>query len=251
MAIMVYGIFISGARSALIMLCLSLLIAVWRSRKTMLPFVVVLLCIGGYQLVTGGDDPITGDRFHRLFEKGAVWGRFATPFVATWNQFTDSPMGYGLGSSSLGIPFFMMEKLTSNNTAFHMAEGDLPCLVTDMGLLGIIFFLSMIGSALVMVVRSVGQLKDTQAHPLAIGCLSILVPTIIACPLGSPFLGIPSGPMVWFFLGTIQKISSFPGDAGVEPTPGRPPGVAGKKLFYHRPDTPVDEPEKFHRHRGA
>ena len=231
---MCYGIILSGSRSPVVHMALTVGLIAWYRRNLAIPVLaggaVYLALVWANEFTMGA----AGERFATLADKDVLGGRFAVPFLSAYASLVEAPLGTGLGTSSYSIPFFLVASL--GRSIFRGAEGDLCCVAVDMGIIGVILFYRILWYVGVTTYRCLRQAaaRDDFMVPLAV--TSAILPTVIASPVGSPFLGIPTGALTWFFVGCMLKLHTLaetvdpPAAAAPPPVPPGPP----KRFLYRR-----------------
>ena len=129
---MCYGLVLSGARSALVMLGMGFATIAWYRRRlqTFLLIPAMLLFALNYGInKTGGG---ASERYESLLDKETVLLRMAIPTIIGWNSLKENPLGYGLGKSGYSVPFFLSGR--TGYSDFKAADGDLGCLMIEMGI---------------------------------------------------------------------------------------------------------------------
>ena len=202
---MAYGIILSGSRTSLVMMASGLVYTSWYRRNLLTYLVVPTLIVIGFtvgQDKTGGDST---DRFLTLLDPMVIFGRIYIVFDPTLRSLMEYPLGSGLGRSGNGIPFVLVRRLS--NFEFRGVDGEVGRLVVDMGLIGIAVYAYLMISGAADAIRNMSKLRDT---PLAVvgvpaGAMFLIALSIVFT--GSPFLSIPTGPLFWFFLGALERLT--------------------------------------------
>jgi hypothetical protein len=227
---MAYALMLTGARSALVTLGIGFVIAAWYRRK----FQTFVLIPGVIYLATKWAAAYTGgaalERYATLLNPDTVWYRFLNPVLVAWLSFLDNPIGGGLGKSGYSVPFFLWGRTGYTETI--PGEGDLPCLVIEMGVVGVVVFVRVLYITCRTVYEALRRLQNTPVSSLALASAACVILAVVAFPIGSPFLGIPTGALTWFFVGTLQKLSDQhqPEAAPVPATNAAAP--SGKRFLY-------------------
>jgi len=221
-----WGIALSGARSALIMLGVGFAVIAWHRRKfqtfIIIPAALLFALHYGMEQTEGS----AGERFETLLDKETVLMRLLIPTRIGWESILDNPIGHGLGKSSYSVPFFLVGRTGYSN--FKTADGDLGALMIEMGILGLIFFGRVLWTAAKTVYDILIKLRDSPIATVGLACAACIAISIMIFPIGSPFLGIPTGALTWFFLGTLQKLAADE----IAATPART-GIKTDKRFLH------------------
>lgn len=202
--IMSYGVILSGARSALSGLMVGLAFAIWYRRGSILatitPFVIVICLAAG--IAWQGTSAM--ERFTTLFDLDVVLNRLRIVFEPAWESLSKYPLGDGLGRSGHGVPviFYGMHR----DFEFRGIDGDTGRMAVDMGFPGLIIFVAL---AVVGLTDSFTWMRKLRGSPLGLvglpaGAMFILA--ALQLSYGSPFLGIPGGMLLWFFLGSMRRL---------------------------------------------
>jgi len=224
-----YAMILTGTRSALVMFGVGASVIAWHRRRLL---TLLLVGLALYLALHFGAKSTAGastERFGSLLESGIVSERVMMPVITAWNAFCDRPFGGGLGKTGYSVPFILYGR--TGYTDFRLAEGDLPCLVVEMGLVGLLLFLRVLWAAARLVYEALNRPRDPAVDTVALGSAAIVTLAIISFPVGSPFLGIPTGALTWFFVGTLHRLLATPTSPAnaVDPPP---PGPV--KHFLHR-----------------
>jgi hypothetical protein len=143
--------------------------------------------------------------------------------------------GGGLGRSGHSVPMFLAQRVDFRG--YESADGDLGRLMIEMGIIGLVAFGILMYRCLKLVYDSLEGLRDTEVSTVGLASGGCVVMAIISIPSGSPFLGIPMGALVWFFVGTLQKLTDEYQRGTLEGISAKPevePVTAPKKIFRHR-----------------
>ncbi|MDX1952942.1 MAG: hypothetical protein SFY81_12240 [Verrucomicrobiota bacterium] len=225
-----YGLVLSGARSALIMMGVGFATIAWQRRRlqtlVLLPAIIFLGIHFGVTK-TGGK---AVERYGTLLETQTIADRLYYPTWIGWQSIKENPLGNGLGKSGYSVPFFLSGKLGYKD--FKTADGDLGCLMIEMGIPGVIVFCWLLWTILKALFNDLNQLKDTPLASIALACAGCIVIAIVIFPIGSPFLGIPTGALTWFFLGTLEKLTR----QSASQVPMQPKVSPEKRFLYYHPE---------------
>ncbi|MGZ5545981.1 MAG: hypothetical protein ACXWIU_15045, partial [Limisphaerales bacterium] len=80
------------------------------------------------------------------------------------------------------------------------------------------------------------QLRETPVATVALASAASMIIAVMIFPIGSPFLGIPTGALTWFFLGTLQKLAA--GEVSgvkIEKDTTAQAAYPAKRFLYYRP----------------
>jgi hypothetical protein len=231
---MAYGLLLTGARSALVTLGVGFALAAWYHRKFrtffLLPLAIYLAMRWAAEYTKGA----ALERYGTLLQTEQVWHRFLNPAIVALYAFADNPIGGGLGKSGYSVPFFLVGRTGYQDTS--PGEGDLSCLVIEMGVVGVAAFLRVLYVACKAGYDALIRLRGTPVASLALASAACVLLAVVAFPIGSPFLSIPTGALTWFFAGTLQKLSHDYQASPPAPAPAQaPPTPSGKRFLYSRP----------------
>ena len=197
-----YGMVLSGSRSAVIIAVTgcAVLLAV---RRKLLPGLVILGVIGAGVVMasqaTGGG---VLDRLATL-NVGNIFYRFWWPTYLGLDFMLGHPLGGGLGKTGFS-PTFLLYR--SNYTDYLAPDGDLGRLMVEFGVLGIILFGRLSWNAAKLMFETVKLTYDLPSGSLILAAATNLWISIAFVGVGSPFVGIPMGVLVWFFVGAAQRL---------------------------------------------
>jgi hypothetical protein len=232
--LMCYAIMLSGARTSFISLGLGLIVIAWY-RRNFQNFVIIPAAIYvALKIAASVTAGAASDRFSSLLKIGEVVERVFIPTYLGWNFMMDHLFGGGLGKSGYSVPFVFVQKL--NYTDRYWVDGDLGCLMIEMGIIGLLFFGRLIWAAVKTAYTSLDRLRDTPVSTVALASAACLVLALGHFPIGAPFLSIPMGAMVWFFLGTLQKLSDEHQEQPLTQTETTTAAATpAKNYLYYRP----------------
>ncbi len=202
---MAYGIILSGSRTSLMMMASGLIYTSWYRRNIMTYLVVPAMIIAAFtfgQEKTGGDSM---DRFLTLLDPSVIWGRIFIVLSPSMSSIMDYPLGGGVGRSGNGIPFVLVRMFAWFD--FRGIDGEVGRLVVDMGLLGLIVYAYLMLSGASDAIRNMSKLRDTPLSVIGVPAGAMFLIALSIVFTGSPFLAIPSGPLFWFFLGALEKLT--------------------------------------------
>ena len=231
-----YALVRTGARSALMSLIFGFLIIAWHRRNFFNWVFVPALIVAALKLAALATGGSAADRFATLLELDVIYHRASIPTMIGWDYMMDDHLlGGGLGRSGHSVPGFLSTKV--GYTGYVFADGDLGRLMIDMGVLGLLFFGRLLFVVLKEGLRALQEVQDTPVSTVALASAACIVMAVAALPSGSPFLGIPMGALVWFFLGTLMKLRDGhqSGEFVEAPTSQPEPAPPSAKHFLHRP----------------
>jgi hypothetical protein len=201
--VMVYALILTGARSGMLQLIAGILFAVWYRRGglsfILLPIIFTIAWKAGNAATSG----VSTDRFATLMEADTIWWRVWIVVGPSIDALLDAPFGTGLGSSSHGVPMFLMPRLKY----FRPIDGDLGHMAVDMGILGLASVIWLFYNCARSAYSWMGRLRDTTVTVIALPSGIFMILSLFTFPIGTPFLGIPYGTLLWFFLGALSRMS--------------------------------------------
>ncbi len=201
-AVMVYALILTGARSGMLQLIAGILFAVWYRRGGLgfifLPVILTIAWKAGSAATSG----VSTDRFATLMESDTIWWRFWIVLGPSIDALLDAPFGTGLGSSSHGVPMFLMARMKSSRPI----DGDLGHMAVDMGILGLASLFWLFYHCSRSAFSWMKRLRDTSITVVALPSGIFMILSLFSFPIGTPFLGIPYGTLLWFFLGALSRM---------------------------------------------
>lgn len=230
-----YAMLKSGARSALISFGVGFAVIAWY-RRNFFNLIILPVAVGiAIKLVAVSTGGSAGERFMSIFKFEEVYSRISIPTQVGWNYMSDGHwFGGGLGRSGHSVPMFLASRV--NFREYESADGDLGRLMIEMGVIGMFAFGAVMWQCLKLVYHSLEELRDTDVSTVGLASGGCVVMAIISIPSGSPFLGIPMGALVWFFVGTLQKLTEEHRKGSLQ-DPSKPVmPAAPMKHFRYRPE---------------
>ncbi len=202
---MAYGIILSGSRTSMIMMAMGFILTAWY-RRNILQYIlapaVAFFAFKAGSIYTGGDSL---NRFSGLINPEELYGRLYIVFYPMMSALIDNPFGGGLGMSGHGVPFALINQL--GGFRFRGVDGDIGRLGVDMGIIGIGVFLWLLIAGALDAYRNMKQLRDTPLTIVGVPAGAMFIIAVIIMPTGSPFLAIPGGALLWFFLGALERLT--------------------------------------------
>ncbi len=222
----------SGSRSALISVVFGFALIAWYRRNlqnfVLIPACIVLALKLGSTFMGGS----TTERYSALLNMQEVYARNAIPTSIGWEYMSENLLGGGLGKSTYSVPAFISARANYSDWVF--CDGDLGRLMIELGVPGLIFFGMLIWAALKTTFQSLNEIRDASAETVGLASGACIIMSLGSFPSGSPFLGIPMGALVWFFLGTLQKISETHTRGRMVPGEAAAPSPVSTKHFLYR-----------------
>lgn len=202
---MAYGVVLSGSRTSMVMMATGLIFTAWYRRNVLQYIFAPALAAAAFKFgenSTGGDSL---DRFGTLLDPQQFIGRLYIVISPTIESLTDHPLGGGLGRSGHGLPASLASKL--QGVELRMVDGDMGRLAVDMGLVGIFVFVGLLTAAVMDAFRNMKGLRDTPLTVVGVPAGAMFMIAVVTVPTGSPFLSIPNGALLWFFLGALERLT--------------------------------------------
>lgn len=199
-----YGIILSGSRSSLLMLIIGLMLFVSLIRRIRLPVVTVLIIgtVIGMSTIKINDSLKT--RFLTLLDPETLFLRVWIVIFPGWVELSQRPLGWGLGRSTHGVPSSLLHLF--GRVDWKPIDGDLGKLMVDLGILGVLvlgWLLFVSTREIFYIARDMGSRVESR---IVLPTAGWFLASVITVSIGSPFLGIPVGPLIWFFLGACVRL---------------------------------------------
>jgi O-antigen ligase len=236
---LVYGIILSGARTAMGCFVIGVALVLWFRRAVSQAIVWSVALAVVVKLAVDATYGNAAERFTTLFRLDEIVQRNIIPAWIGWNYMVDHPLGGGLGRSSHGVPFFLMTRM--DREGFVQADGDLGRLMIELGIPGLVLFGWVMGVGLKTAFASVAATRNTPLLTAALANAACFLAAAMVIPTGSPFLGIPTGMLVWFLQGAMLRLRESDGSGLVTESAGSAapePGKPAKRFLYYRPPRP-------------
>ena len=199
-----YGVVISGSRTSMIALILSLLLTgavrTGRIRFLMLPAMVFGALYYGISQTDGG----VIERFGTLMDFDLVWGRIWIVISPSMNALLESPLGGGLGRAGHGVPA-VFANLFPNYQA-HGIDGDVGRLIVDMGVVGVGVYAILLYHGTKDSLRWMWKLRKSSLGVIGVPAGAWFILSLLQVPTGSPYLAIPFGTLTWLFVGALRRM---------------------------------------------
>lgn len=203
---MAYGIVLSGSRTSMFMMATGLMFTAWY-RRSLLQYIVVpalvLLAFKLSQESAGGGSSL--ERFGVLTDPQSFIGRVSIVVLPMLYSMATLPFGGGLGRSGHGIPGVLTHLLQEFD--WRPVDGDLGRLGVDMGIIGIVVFSWLLIAGVMDAFRNMKELRDTPLAIVGVPAGAMFMIAVGIMPTGSPFLAIPNGALLWFFLGALDRLT--------------------------------------------
>ncbi len=203
---MAYGIVLSGSRTSMFMMATGLIFTAWYRRNLLqyiLVPVLILLAFKASQQSSGNGDSL--ERFSTLMDPQSFIGRLSIVVLPMFESLMSLPFGGGLGRSGHGLPA-VLSNLT-REFDWRPVDGDLGRLGVEMGFLGITVFFWLLIAGVLDAFRNMKELRDTPLAIVGVPAGAMFMIAVGIMPTGSPFLAIPNGALLWFFLGALDRLT--------------------------------------------
>jgi hypothetical protein len=201
-----YGINLSGARTAIAMLMMGIIATAW-SRERLVSFVAIpgaVLSVLGLGALM---DSARLERFSTILNPAEWWGRLSIVILPGIASLSDLPLGGGLGRSGHGVPYIFGSILPPWDV--RLVDGDLGRIAVDFGIPGLVFFGALFFVGIRESVRWMLRFRNTSLQILSICSGAVFVIAVVNVGTGSPFLGVPGGALTWFFLGAMSRLANL------------------------------------------
>ncbi len=202
--VMSYGIVMSGSRSAMTSLAVGLGFAIWYRRGGLALLLAPALIGAGLLLGISKLGGGIADRFATLFDPEVILQRLYIVLSPGWENLAQYPMGGGLGRSGHGVPVIMYS--SERLAEMRSIDGDMGRIVVDMGIIGLIIFILLVVVGLTDAFQWMKKLRDSPLGVVGLPAGSMFILASLQLTYGSPFLAIPNGVLLWFFLGSMRRL---------------------------------------------
>jgi len=197
-----YGMVLSGSRSAAIIAVTGCAVMLAVRRKLLPGLVILGVIVAGAAMASQATGGGVLDRLATL-NLGSVFYRFWWPTYLGLDFMMGHPLGGGLGKTGFS-PAFLLNR--SGYSDYLAPDGDLGRLMVEFGVLGIILFGRLSWNVAKLMFDTVKATKDLPSGSLILAAATNLWISIAFVGVGSPFVGIPMGVLVWFFVGAAQRL---------------------------------------------
>ena len=234
------GIFISGTRSALITAIIGSATILWFRGNLikMLPAIVGLAVVGqGLSSYLGAVD---SSRMAQAFSLEQVYERVYIVVAPSIEVLLENPIGRGLGHATHGVPVVLIHLVSLYKPS--VIDGDMGHAAVDFGLVGMVAYIMMMIWAARDSALWTRSLKGTRSETVAImstAMFAICLPSFIT---GSPFLHVPTGAIVWYFIGGLNRVYDDRPREGGYRLGGRPPAMRAAGITRPLPKGLVTKP---------
>ena len=202
---MAYGIILSGSRTSMVMMAMGLVLTAWYRRNILQYVFAPAVALAAFKIgsaYTGGDSM---GRFSSLINPDEIYGRLYIVIFPMMSALMEFPLGGGLGMSGHGVPYALMNEL--GGFRFRGVDGDIGRLGVDMGIVGVGVFLWLLIAGALDAFRNMKELRDTPLTVVGVPAGAMFMIAVVTIPTGSPFLAIPAGALLWFFLGALERLT--------------------------------------------
>lgn len=198
------GILISGTRSSLITVTIGAAFVSW-VRGSLMRFGPVVAALGVVAvMVSSALGTIDSSRMLSAFSPEEMWWRVYIVMGPAIDVLLENPLGQGLGHATHGVPVIL-----SYLIALYKAspiDGDFGHAAVDFGIIGMVAYSVMMIRATQDGMRWAKALKDTNAETVGIISAALFVVSLPAFITGSPFLHVPTGAIIWYYIGGLNRI---------------------------------------------
>jgi len=200
-----YGMLLSGARSASITAVVGFATLLVFRRKWTLGLVLISVLGVGAVLAAQATGGGVVDRLATL-NFASIFYRFWWPTSMGLDYMSTHPLGGGIGKTGAAPTFI---KYMNDYWDYYSPDGDLGRLMVEFGILGLIFFGRLAWASAQSMYIAVRDTEKSPSAMLVLASATNLWISILFVGVGSPFVGIPTGVLVWFFVGAAQRLSEI------------------------------------------
>jgi hypothetical protein len=200
--VMAYAMMLTGARSGLLTLALAVVFALWYRRGGVLLIFLPLTLLLAWKFGLKATDGVAASRYASVLESDTIWLRFWIVLGPSWDAFLEAPLGTGLASSSHGVPMILLSALKR----VRPIDGDLGHLVVDLGIIGVFSIANIFYHGIRNSWKWMSTLRDTPISVISLPAGIFFMQAVVTFPIGTPFLGIPYGALMWFFFGALSRL---------------------------------------------
>jgi hypothetical protein len=199
-----YSVVLSGSRTSMLLMVLSLVLTgLIRGGRFGFLFLPGTLVAALYYGIVKGTSAAS-ERFSTLLDFETVFGRFYIVFSPALRLLIEAPLGHGLGKSGHGVPA-IFGTLVREFTPISI-DGDLGKLVVDLGVIGIFIYGFMLYYGCRDTFQWIWKLRHSRLGVIGVPAGAWFIMSLIQLPTGSPYLGIPFGPITWILLGALRRM---------------------------------------------
>jgi hypothetical protein len=199
-----YAVISSGSRTSLVLLALGIAV-VTVFRKGMFRIVIIPAVLVGVALVAiRATDGVAGERFLSLLDYDTVAGRIRIVVAPAIDFMLNYPFGGGVGRSGHGVPGIFLA--SARGFESRTTDGDLGRIVADMGILGLAVYVTMLYSGASDSIRWMWKLRESNLSAIAAPAGALFLLGLAQVTTGSPYLGIPSGTLLWLLFGGLRRM---------------------------------------------
>ncbi len=199
-----YGLFISGSRSPILFVIIgtAVILGLRQNLIRIVPSVIVVGIV--VYLFSPALKAIDLSRLQTAFAPSEILWRVWIVIYPTILALLEFPLGRGLGHATHGVPVILFHLLARFRPG--LIDGDLGHAAVDFGLVGMVVYLVMMIRAVQDSILWTKALRGTDAESIGILTAALMVITFPAFVVGSPFLHVPTGAIVWYYLGGLNRL---------------------------------------------
>jgi hypothetical protein len=221
---------LSGSRGAIVIFVVGVLALFVFRRRVAVVLVVALLAGVGLSVVNTMTESAILQRLESLDPTGeaAKYESYGPRLLATWGGISymwdfGYPLGIGLGTTGVGVP--TVKILGAQEFRGQAVDSEYGRAAIEMGGVGLILILYLVGSLVVSTVRAGLALRGTRYGEMASALAALLLGYLPITLLGSPLYGPPISLLIWLSLGTLLKLERLASSAkqGTRPEPSLAP----------------------------
>jgi len=207
-----YAVILSGSRTSLLLLGTSLLMTAIVRRGRLQWLVFPAITAGALYLGVAATKGGAGERFGSLLDSTTVWMRLFIVLGPMWRSLMAAPLGHGVGASGFGVPSVLVPQLremlreSPGAAEIEGADGDLGRLAIDLGIVGLTAYALLIYHGVRDSLRWMWTLRESRLGVVGVPAGAWFFMSLVQIPTGSPYLGIPFGPLTWIMFGALRRL---------------------------------------------
>jgi hypothetical protein len=199
-----YAVISSGSRTSLVLLITGIgVVTVFRKGMFKLIIIPGVLGIVAF-LAIRVSDGIAGERFASLLDYDTVAGRVRIVIAPAIDFLFNYPLGGGVGRAGHGVPGIFIA--AARGFDGRTTDGDIGRVVADMGIVGLGVYIMLLHAGASDSIRWMWKLRESNLSAIAAPAGALFLLGLVQVTTGSPYLGIPTGTLLWLLFGGLQRV---------------------------------------------